>query len=158
MLTHTDLKVNLDILYREYQTIEHLVKPKPNYQTHFPIQNMLMFFPDTIPEQLQGSYTEAVYHQVNSIIQVKTICYRVLMPNSCYGMHIDRGLKVHVPITSNDGCMFLYKDKDGIRRTDTAPADGSVYQFDPTTEHTFINASTIPRIHLMFDEEDFRNL
>ncbi len=55
-------------------------------------------------------------------------------------------LRLHVPIITNDQCLFEYKDKRVH-----LPADGSAYIIDVGTPHRVLNLSRENRFHLMMD-------
>jgi len=54
----------------------------------------------------------------------------------CYSYHIDLTPRIHIPLESNDSCMFIIDDE--VYRL---PADGSVYWVDTRKYHTAINAN-----------------
>lgn len=78
-----------------------------------------------------------------------------LHPGTNYSYHQDLIKRIHIPITSNEKCMFIVDDV--VWRL---PADGSVYLIDTTLMHTAINANIagFNRMHLCgsveFDERD----
>lgn len=59
-----------------------------------------------------------------------------MVKGSCYSYHIDLTPRIHIPLTSNERCMFIIDDK-----VYKLPADGSVYLVDTTLYHTAINAN-----------------
>jgi len=83
----------------------------------------------------------------NSIIQqFKLYRTRVmrLRSKTCYSYHRDWTKRFHIPLITNDKCMFIIDDQ--IYRY---PADGSWYLIDTTLRHTAINASWEDRIHIV---------
>ena len=54
----------------------------------------------------------------------------------CYSYHYDLTPRIHIPLTTNEKCMFIIDDK--VYRL---PADGSVYFVDTTRYHTALNAN-----------------
>ena len=54
----------------------------------------------------------------------------------CYSYHYDLTPRVHIPLTSNEKCMFIIEDK--VYRL---PADGSVYFVNTKLFHTALNAN-----------------
>ncbi len=55
-------------------------------------------------------------------------------------------LRLHIPIITNEGCLFEYKD-----RREHLPADGSAYIIDVGRPHRVLNLSMENRYHLMMD-------
>ena len=63
---------------------------------------------------------------------------------SCYSMHHDSTPRIHIPLVTNPNCYFVFKK--GI--VEHLPC-GKVYEVDTTEDHTFMNCSPTPRLHLM---------
>ena len=95
-------------------------------------------------------YTKEVIAEMKSIYTFRTVTFRVIYPNMVYTLHTDKnhGFKNwHIPIQSNDGCMFVFQSKNLLM-----PADGSLYEVSNINlQHTFINAGKEDRIHLLFE-------
>jgi len=74
-------------------------------------------------------------------------------PKSCYSLHKDFSLRLHIPLVTNEKC-FLVIDNEVIRY----PADGNFYILNAKKEHTAVNASLKERIHLIacVKDEDYR--
>lgn len=87
------------------------------------------------------------FKYTNDIIQ-KLGMYRTrvirLKPQRCYTYHIDYTMRMHIPLVTNDKCMFIIDDV--VHRF---PADGRSYLIDTTLRHTAINASLEERIHIV---------
>lgn len=83
----------------------------------------------------------------NNIIEMLGI-YRTrvlrLKPKTCYTYHTDRTKRIHIPLITNNKCMFIIDDK--VYRY---PADGNYYEINTTLLHTAINASREDRIHIV---------
>jgi hypothetical protein len=90
------------------------------------------FFKDTIFENIIEKYS------------LKRTRFMWLGPYSCYSMHRDYTIRIHVPIITNPDCYFVFKLGEVIH----LPAD-SVYQVTTTQLHTFINCSNSYRLHLI---------
>lgn len=65
-------------------------------------------------------------------------------PFACYSMHKDTSRRVHVPIVTNPNCYFLFKNFIPQHLS-----IGQVYLIDTRKDHTFINCSEFPRLHLI---------
>lgn len=75
-----------------------------------------------------------------------------MKPFTCYSLHKDFSLRLHIPLITNEKC-FLVVDNKVIRY----PADGNYYILDARKEHTAVNASQEERIHLIacVKDEDY---
>tara|TARA_B100002019_G_scaffold180127_1_gene155541 strand:+ start:2663 stop:3163 length:501 start_codon:yes stop_codon:yes gene_type:complete len=84
---------------------------------------------------------------VNSLME-KFKMYRTrvitLMPHTCYKYHTDVQKRLHIPVLTNDKCMFIIEDE--VYRF---PSDGNAYLIDTTRRHTAINASNEKRTHIV---------
>ena len=84
---------------------------------------------------------------VNSLMK-KFKMYRTrvitLMPKTCYTYHTDVQKRLHIPLLTNDKCMFIIEDE--VYRF---PSDGNAYLIDTTLRHTAINASNEKRTHII---------
>ena len=67
-----------------------------------------------------------------------------LKPFRCYSYHRDASKRIHIPIITNERCMFIIDDE--VHRY---PADGNSYLLDTTKPHTAINASYEDRYHIV---------
>jgi hypothetical protein len=94
----------------------------------------------TVPLFESLSYT-------NSIIEMLGMHRTRLMkmkPKTCYTYHRDPSKRIHIPIITNEKCMFIINDE--VKRY---PADGKWHLIDTTLWHTAINASFEERIHIV---------
>jgi hypothetical protein len=69
----------------------------------------------------------------------------VMQPKSCYSLHSDHTPRIHIPITSNNGCWMIWPLKNKCYRL----MPGQLYWTDTTQHHTFINGGLEPRIHMV---------
>jgi hypothetical protein len=60
-----------------------------------------------------------------------------MIKGTAYGIHVDNTPRIHIPLETNENCLFIIDDV--VYRM---PADGSVYFADTTKPHTAINANT----------------
>jgi len=65
-------------------------------------------------------------------------------PKSCYSLHVDKTPRIHIPLITNPECYFLF-NPGGIVHLPI----NSVWWVDTTTQHTFLNCSDQPRLHLV---------
>lgn len=68
-----------------------------------------------------------------------------LAPRTCYSMHQDPQLRFHIALQTNPHCYMAF-NKEGLFHI---PKDGHVYATDTRREHTAMNCSTEPRLHLV---------
>ena len=97
------------------------------------------------PEFIHPLFTELKY--TNKIISDLGMCRTRLMklePFHCYSYHRDACKRIHIPIITNERCMFIIDDE--VHRY---PADGNSYLIDTTKQHTAINASYEDRYHIV---------
>lgn len=94
--------------------------------------NLNPFFKDTVFEKL--------------IIDLKFFRTRLMWvyPYACYSMHKDLTVRIHIPLITNPDCYFIFK-----KEIPKHLSVGNVYLVDTREEHTFINCSDKPRLHLV---------
>ncbi len=63
----------------------------------------------------------------------------------CYSIHPDDSWRLHIPITTNPGCLFYFPDHKEHFHLE----EGKVYKVNTTERHTFLNTSTEDRIHFI---------
>lgn len=92
-----------------------------------------------INQEYKGTIIEAVMTKYN--------VYRARVmtrpKNTCYLWHNDDEARIHIPIYSEEGNYFAFKD--GIYRLEP----GFVYLVDTTKMHTFFNGSKSDRTHVV---------
>lgn len=64
----------------------------------------------------------------------------------CYSIHKDITPRVHIPLITNKDCLMCFPQHSVMQHM---PATGESYWVDTTKEHTFINCSSLDRIHLV---------
>lgn len=74
----------------------------------------------------------------------------IARPKSCYSIHRDLSPRLHLPIKTNDQCYFLFTKPETLIHM---PTNGKTYWIDTRCEHTFLNGSLEPRIHLVMNTE-----
>jgi hypothetical protein len=110
-------------------TLTGLVNPEHQYKNLNPL--------------LRGTIFEDI------INEYKLVRTRFMWVNgmSCYSMHRDLSPRIHVPIITNPECFFVLKTgTEGL--IEHLPA-GKVYWTDTRMQHTFMNCSSEPRLHLI---------
>ena len=94
--------------------------------------NLNPLFKDTIFEEIINKY--------------KLLRTRLMWvgPYACYSMHKDQTPRIHIPLITNPECYFVFKNG-----TIQHMPVGLVYWADTTQYHTFMNCSSISRLHLI---------
>lgn len=64
---------------------------------------------------------------------------------SCYSIHRDRTKRLHLPLKTNESCLFCFPEKSLMYHL----KEGINYVVDTRITHTFINCSEFDRIHLV---------
>lgn len=80
-------------------------------------------------------------------------CLSRVTPGQGHGYHQDSQgpdwiTRVHVPITTNPDCWFMFADNDGVKVHFEV---GKAYSFDTLKPHAFGNDGGSGRVHLIFD-------
>ncbi len=70
----------------------------------------------------------------------------VMRPKTAYSVHFDGSPRVHMPITTNKHCFFIFKDPAELIHM---PADGNSYAVDTRETHSFMNGGDDIRIHIV---------
>lgn len=99
---------------------------------------------DQFYNNINPYFKDTIFEEV--IEKFKLYRTRLMLVNgwSCYTMHRDQTPRVHIPLITNPGCYFVFKE--GL--VEHLPL-GNVYWVDTTKFHTFMNCSEIPRLHLV---------
>jgi hypothetical protein len=63
---------------------------------------------------------------------------------SCYSIHADETPRVHIPLITNPECYFLFKPGLIVHLN-----INSVWWVNTKLQHTFLNCSDLPRLHLV---------
>jgi hypothetical protein len=64
-------------------------------------------------------------------------------PKSCYTIHSDLSMRIHIPIITNPDCLMLIENKAYHLEA------GKIYLTNTTFTHTAINASLLNRVHII---------
>ena len=67
-----------------------------------------------------------------------------LKPYSCYSMHKDDSVRLHIPLITNENCFFVFRD-EGLRQMPV----GHAYWVDTVKYHSAMNCSADWRLHLL---------
>ena len=145
------MKVNIDLILLELDSY------LPEYQNQISLQ-CVKGNPDpfygigriTDIDHEEKDFVEPVFRDLqytNTIIK-KLGMYRTrvmrMPPQTCYTYHCDYTQRMHIPLITNERCFFVIDDE-----VSRYPADGRHYLINTTKKHTFVNASTEERIHIV---------
>lgn len=101
-------------------------------------------FHDKMFNNLNSYYKDTIIEEIINRYQLYRTRWIWLNPFSCYSMHFDSSPRVHIPIITNQYCLFLFPPNQTFHLE-----TGNVYKADTNKKHTFINCSTQPRLHLI---------
>jgi hypothetical protein len=99
---------------------------------------------DKLHPDLVGTWWEEFF----AVLPVKVYRARLLtiQPRTCYSIHVDRTPRIHIAIDTHPQARFIFTTPPQLRYI---PADGGVWWVDTTKEHSAMNGSLKPRIHLV---------
>ncbi len=66
-------------------------------------------------------------------------------PRTCYSLHKDASKRIHIPLITNDQCLFVFTEPTEMFHLSA----GEVFIVDTTKTHSFCNFSDKLRLHLM---------
>ena len=100
-------------------------------------------YTELIPE-IKNTYFETVYKKLCKYFDLGRLRILLLEPRNCLSYHRDPEPRLHLPILTNPGCLFI---------TDNfcthLPANGTVYYTNTTRYHTALNGGESNRVHLV---------
>lgn len=96
-----------------------------------------------------GTYFEEVIEQLRAMAQagggqIGRVRVNLKAPFNCNSWHRDPEPRLHIPIATNPGCLFIVN-----HHCTHLPADGSVYFTDTRGYHSALNGGDSGRIHLV---------
>ena len=100
-------------------------------------------FSEFAPE-LKGSYFEHVHRELTARFTIGRMRGLAKDPFSCNSWHRDPEPRLHIPIVTNPGSLFVVN-----HHVTHLPADGSVYFTDTRGYHTALNGGDYPRVHIV---------
>jgi len=93
---------------------------------------------------LKGTYFEHVYNELTARFPIGRARILSKPQYNCNSWHRDPEPRIHVPIISNPGSVFIVN-----HHATHLPADGSVYFTDTRGYHTALNGGDATRVHLV---------
>ena len=100
-------------------------------------------FSELCPE-FKGTYFETLHQELTRRFPIGRMRVLLKEPLTCNSWHRDPEPRLHIPIISNPGSLFVIN-----HHVTHIPADGSVYFTDTRGYHTAINGGEHPRVHIV---------
>jgi hypothetical protein len=99
---------------------------------------------DKLHPALVGTWWETFFAQLPfKVYRSRLMC---MQPRTCYSIHVDDSPRLHIAIKTHRQARFIFTDPPVLRHI---PADGHIWWVDTTKEHSAMNGSLEPRIHLV---------
>lgn len=100
-------------------------------------------FVELVPE-FRGTYFETIFNALIARYPIGRVRILKKPPYNCNSWHRDPEPRLHIPIYTNPGALFIVNN-----HCTHMPADGSVYFTDTRGYHTALNGGEQPRVHLV---------
>ena len=107
-------------------------------------------YTELVPE-FQNTYFEEVYKILSAKFKLGRTRILLKEPRSTLSWHRDPEPRLHIPITTNPGCLMVI---DNIAKH--MPADGSVWITNNTKYHNAFNGGEEDRVHLVACVLDYK--
>ena len=107
-------------------------------------------YTELVPE-FQNTYFEEVYKILSTKFKLGRTRILLKEPRSTLSWHRDPEPRLHIPITTNPGCLMVI---DNIAKH--MPADGSVWITNNTKYHIAFNGGEEDRVHLVACVLDYK--
>ena len=107
-------------------------------------------YTELVPE-FQNTYFEDVYKIISTKFKLGRTRILLKEPRSTLSWHRDPEPRLHIPITTNPGCLMVI---DNIAKH--MPADGSVWITNNTKYHNAFNGGEEDRVHLVACVLDYK--
>lgn len=100
---------------------------------------------DQLNKLFQGSYIGEIYNELDAKYGICQARCMKLFANHCYSYHQDFSPRIHIPVNTNEDCIFIVDNHVHRMRM-----EGWAYLLDTTRKHSAINMSEEDRTHLVF--------
>lgn len=91
----------------------------------------------------KGTIFEDVYNELESQYHVGRVRLMKSLPKTCLSWHSDSSMRLHYPVSTQDGCFMLVEDE--VKHL----GQEQWWMVDTRANHTAMNASKKERIHLV---------
>ena len=95
-------------------------------------------------EKLNPFFKDTIFEEIIKEYDLKKARLMWIYPFACYTMHNDATPRIHIPLITNSGCYFVFKN--GLIEHLKI---GASYWVDTRLFHTFMNCSEHKRLHLI---------
>jgi hypothetical protein len=99
---------------------------------------------ESLYTNLNPYFKDSFFEELIQKFNLKRTRLMIVEPWCCYSMHKDDHPRIHIPIITNPGCYFVFKE--GIVEH---LALGKIFWVDTRKYHTFMNCSDKSRLHLV---------
>lgn len=99
---------------------------------------------DKVHPGLIGTWWEDFFKQLPFTVYRARLM--TMQPRTCYSIHKDDTPRLHIPIKTHRQARFIFTQPPDLRHL---PADGAMWWVDTRQEHSAMNGSLEPRIHLV---------
>ena len=100
-------------------------------------------FSELCPE-FEGTYFETLHQELTQRFPIGRMRVLLKEPLTCNSWHRDPEPRLHIPITTNPGSLFVVN-----HHVTHLPADGTVYFTDTRGYHTAMNGGEHSRVHIV---------
>ena len=107
-------------------------------------------YTELVPE-FKNTYFEEIYKTLSKKFKLGRTRILLKEPRSTLSWHRDPEPRLHIPITTNPGCLMVI---DNVAKH--MPADGSVWVTNNTKYHNAFNGGEEDRIHLVACVLDYK--
>lgn len=148
----TGKKYDVEKIISELESINYAINSNNNLQTwrgDFDVFDPINKERTAKTHFEETDITECYYDipYINSIIKENNL-YRTrvmtLRSKECYSYHTDPTPRMHIPVTTNNNCMFIVDEE--ILRMESV---GHLYWLDTRLKHLALNGSFEDRIHIV---------
>jgi len=137
-ISNTDAATDTDLIGRYY------LRPDATYEEVARDEVVDEFeFSELIPE-FEGTYFETLHQELSKRFPIGRMRVMLKEPLTCNSWHRDPEPRLHIPIITNPGSLFVIN-----HHVTHLPADGSVYFTDTRAYHMAMNGGEQPRVHIV---------
>lgn len=94
--------------------------------------------------ELNPFFKDTIFETVIKKYNLKRTRLMWVNSKSCYSIHADESPRIHIPLITNPECYFLFKPGNMVHLN-----INSVWWVNTKLQHTFLNCSDLPRLHLV---------
>jgi hypothetical protein len=122
---------------------------KPNHSGEEVVRDKMI--DEKFVKDFEHTYFKEVYAKLSSKFKLGRVRILLKEPRTTLSWHRDPEPRLHIPITTNPGCIMVIEDA-----AKHLPADGSVYITNNVKYHNAFNGGEENRIHLVACLTDYK--